>query len=82
MKVCPSIMDTQMCIHCESDMGKTSNLRIRLEPELHQQFVQACQSQDVPAAQVLRNFMRDYVESFLSSRQKDLFDSNIQTHYK
>ncbi|RLW64694.1 MAG: hypothetical protein B6D73_10705 [gamma proteobacterium symbiont of Stewartia floridana] len=59
-------------------MGKTSNYRIRLEPELHQQFVDACKSQHVPAAQVLRDFMRGYVRTYLSTRQTDLFDENKQ----
>ncbi len=56
-------------------MGKTSNYRIRLEPELHQQFVDACKSQHVPAAQILRDFMRDYVRAYLSTRQSDLFEA-------
>ena len=41
--------------------GKDSGFRIRVERPLHEQFLQACRSNDRPAAQVLREFMRDYV---------------------
>lgn len=49
---------------------KTSNLRIRLEPELHQQFLEICKVQDRPAAQVLREYMRSYVQ-----RHKQMLES-------
>ena len=41
--------------------GKDSGFRIRVERPLHEQFLQVCRSNDRPAAQVLREFMRDYV---------------------
>ena len=41
----------------EKDVG----MRIRLERTLREEFVEACRAQDLPAAQVLRAFMRDYV---------------------
>jgi hypothetical protein len=41
---------------------KDSALRIRLDSELHQQFLAVCRVQDKPAAQVLREFMRSYVK--------------------
>lgn len=40
---------------------KDVGLRIRVQKELREQFLEACHSQDRPAAQVLREFMREYV---------------------
>jgi hypothetical protein len=42
-------------------MGKDVGLRIRLERALRDEFLEACRAQDRPAAQVLREFMREYV---------------------
>jgi hypothetical protein len=42
---------------------KDAGLRIRLEPELRDEFIQTCHDKHVPAAQVLREFMRHYVQS-------------------
>lgn len=42
-------------------MGKDVGLRIRLERALRDQFMNACRDQDRPAAQVIREFMREYV---------------------
>jgi hypothetical protein len=36
-------------------------LRIRFNRELRDEFVEACKTHDLPAAQVLRGFMREYV---------------------
>jgi hypothetical protein len=41
--------------------GKDSGLRIRIERPLRDEFMRVCRSQDKPASQVLRQFMRDYV---------------------
>jgi hypothetical protein len=41
---------------------KDAGLRIRIDRELRDAFVAACREQDKPAAQVLREFMRLYVE--------------------
>lgn len=51
-----------MCIHWlhfwpMKDVG----LRIRIDRHLREQFLKACQVEDKPAAQVLREFMRSYV---------------------
>lgn len=40
---------------------KDVGLRIRVQRDLRDAFVAACRSQDKPAAQVLREFMRTYV---------------------
>lgn len=58
-----------VCVH----MAKSSNYRIRVEPELHQEFLDACRSEDRPAAQIIREFMKDYVGRHQSTIQSDLF---------
>lgn len=40
---------------------KDVGLRIRVQRELRDKFIEACRDQDVPAAQVLREFMRGFV---------------------
>ena len=42
-------------------VAKDSGLRIRVERELRDKFLELCRAQDRPAAQVLREFMRDFV---------------------
>ena len=39
---------------------KTAGLRLRVEPELREEFVEACRTEGRAAAQVLRDFMRRY----------------------
>ena len=53
-----------LCIHWLHYFGmteKNAGLRIRVEQDLRQRFVRLCRSQDRPAAQVLRDFMRRYI---------------------
>lgn len=40
---------------------KDVGLRIRVQRDLRDKFIEACRRQDVPAAQVLREFMRGFV---------------------
>lgn len=40
---------------------KDAGVRIRVEKGLRDQFLETCRRQDTPAAQVLRQFMREYV---------------------
>jgi len=40
---------------------KDSGLRIRVERDLRERFLEICRQQDRPAAQVLREFMRAYI---------------------
>lgn len=47
-------------------MTKDSGLRIRVQRDLRDRFLEVCRAQDKPAAQVIREFMREYVE-----RQED-----------
>lgn len=52
-----------MCIHwIHYSAMKDAGLRIRVQRELRQSFLEACAADDKPAAQVLREFMRMYVE--------------------
>jgi len=41
---------------------KDVGLRIRVQRELRESFLEACKAEDKPAAQVIREFMRAYVE--------------------
>ena len=42
-------------------MKKDTGFRIRIQRDLREKFVELCRAQDKPAAQVLREFMREYV---------------------
>jgi len=42
-------------------MTKDSGLRIRVQRDLRDSFLEVCRAQDKPAAQVIREFMRMYV---------------------
>lgn len=42
-------------------MEKDVGLRIRIDRQLRERFLEVCRAQDKPAAQVLREFMRGYV---------------------
>ncbi len=42
-------------------MTKDSGLRIRVQRELREEFLDVCRAQDKPAAQVIREFMREYI---------------------
>jgi hypothetical protein len=52
---------------------KEAGIRIRLESRLRDDFINACRSDDLTAAQVLRAFMRTYIEYKNAGRQPDLF---------
>jgi hypothetical protein len=49
---------------------KDAALRIRVQRELRAQFLSVCKAQDKPAAQVLRDFMREYVNHHSSGARK------------
>lgn len=51
---------------------KDAGMRIRVERDLRDAFVQACQSQGLVAAEVLRNYMRSFAAKH-SSEQAMLF---------
>lgn len=54
---------------------KNSGLRVRVEKDLREEFVGTCRLQGRPAAEVLRDFMRSYVERERGGRQASLFTS-------
>jgi hypothetical protein len=56
---------------------KESGLRIRVESQLREDFLRACKKDDLTAAQVLRTFMRTYVEQHVRGQQINLFESPI-----
>ena len=51
--------------------GKDSGLRIRVERPLREAFLEACRTEDRPAAQVIREFMRDYVAGHRPKKDED-----------
>lgn len=57
-------------------MKKTSALRIRIDPNLHHQFLETCKLQDRPASQVIRDFMRQYVQMNGGGLQLELFNDS------
>ena len=52
---------------------KDAGMRIRVERELRDDFVAACQSQGLVAAEVLRHFMRGFADKH-RSEQAALFE--------
>lgn len=54
-------------------MQDSSGFRLRVDDQLRAEFITACRSQDRAAAQVLREFMRDYVAKHYAGRQEKLF---------
>ena len=56
-----------------SMMKKDAGLRIRVEESLRREFLAICHAQDVPAASVVRSFMRKYVSEHQQSIQPELF---------
>ncbi|RYE06901.1 MAG: hypothetical protein EOP22_19825 [Hyphomicrobiales bacterium] len=44
---------------------KDVGMRIRVEPDLRDAFVRACREEEIPAAQVIRSFMRSYLTGTL-----------------
>ena len=53
---------------------KNVGLRIRVERALRDEFLKACRAEDKPAAQVIREFMRKYVEKRRSEKLTAVVD--------
>jgi hypothetical protein len=51
-------------------MTKDSGLRIRVQRDLRDKFLEVCRAQDKPAAQVIREFMRIYVDAHEEAPEK------------
>lgn len=71
-----------ICVTNVNPMVKSANYRIRVEPALHQEFLDACKSEDRPAAQVIREFMKSYVNQHRTTQQADLFLAEQPQNYK
>ena len=56
---------------------KDAGMRIRVEEDLRKKFVEICKKNDVSAAQVIRGFMRDFVEKHDTVNQCQLFEKQI-----
>ena len=54
---------------------KDVGLRIRVQKELREEFLAACKAQDKPAAQVLREFMRSYVDKQPATKRRSAWHS-------
>lgn len=54
---------------------KDAGMRIRVEQDLREEFIAACQTQHTPAAQVLRQFMRGYVDQVKTKSSKSRAES-------
>jgi len=52
-------------------MIKDSGMRIRVDKGLREAFLEVCKAQDKPAAQVLREFMRDYIKKSRETTGED-----------
>lgn len=59
---------------------KESGLRIRVDDQLRGAFIHACKKSDLTAAQVLRAFMRNYVEQYARGEQSDLFVQELSSN--
>lgn len=51
-------------------MTKDSGLRIRVERDLMEKFLDVCKAQDKPATQVLREFIRKYIKVSIGAENK------------
>ena len=56
---------------------KNAGLRIRVERTLRDEFLDACRAEDKPAAQVIREFMREYVAKREAEAQGSLFAAEL-----
>lgn len=64
-------------------LRKDVGLRIRIDRDLRDAFVEACRSQDVAASEVLREFMRSYTQQTHSlERQLPLPLNNKEINFK
>jgi len=62
---------------------KESGLRIRVESQLREDFLRVCKKEELTAAQVLRAFMRTYIDRRMRGQQVDLFpesEMNLLTY--
>jgi hypothetical protein len=58
---------------------KDSGLRVRVERDLRNEFNELCRANGRCAAEVLRDFMRTYVDRHRAGIQPDLFSKSPDT---
>jgi hypothetical protein len=58
---------------------KDAGMRLRVEREIRQEFVEACRDDGKTAAQVLREYMRDYIARSKAGAQRDLFSKKPES---
>ena len=56
---------------------KDAGLRLRVEREIRQEFVEMCRAEGKTAAQVLREYMRDYITRNRAAAQQELFTGSV-----
>ena len=58
---------------------KDAGLRLRVERDLRHDFIETCRAEGKAAAQVLREYMRDYVarNRAASQQELDLFEGRV-----
>ena len=56
---------------------KNAGLRLRVERELREEFVETCRLEGKAAAQVLREYMRVYVAQNKIAVQRELFGTEV-----
>ena len=60
--------------------GKDSGFRIRVERDLRDRFIEVCRSQDRPAAQVIRDFMRQYIAAHEAHAVPDRVENEVESN--
>ena len=61
---------------------KDAGLRIRVQRDLRDQFIAICRAQDKPAAQVIREFMRQYVASYDAVQPHDAENTETSPRHR
>lgn len=57
---------------------KDAGFRVCVQRDLRRKFLEVCRAQDKPAAQVIREFMREYVDRYERTRADSTIISNIR----
>lgn len=62
-------------------MKKSKDLRLRVEPELFNDFSKIAETMSIPVSQLVRHLMTQFIEQNSSGRQINLFSaSSISIH--
>ncbi|MEW8026079.1 MAG: plasmid-related protein [Candidatus Thiodiazotropha sp.] len=58
-------------------MGKTSELKVRVEPELLEQFRASCLAEEKKISTVIRELMQTFIDQQENRLQGDLFETQL-----